>query len=108
METLADIQAKVTHMTDVATGLNTGMVTIASGLVSLKQMVADQTALIQELKDDIATGGTVTQEQLDTLGASADAMQATLTEALGHEQAIESMLTPPTPPAPPTPEGMRA
>jgi translation initiation factor 1 (eIF-1/SUI1) len=90
-------------MNDVATGLNTGMATIASGLVTLQTMLADQTALIQDLKDDLATGGAITQEQLDTLGASADTMQTTLTEALGHEQAIEGMLRPQTPPVPPTP-----
>jgi uncharacterized phage infection (PIP) family protein YhgE len=101
MDTFADIQAKLAHLQANSSELNAGMEHIASGLVMLQMQVTEQTALVQQLRDQLAGGTAITQEQVDALGDQADTIQATLSEALGHEQAIEDLLHPEEPPPAP-------
>jgi hypothetical protein len=74
MATFAELNQHVTDVQDAVHNINIGL-----------QAVRTE---IQALKDQLATGGLVTQAQLDSLDATLAATQAEATEVLGQETTL--------------------
>jgi len=74
MATLADIQQSLTDLSTVVGSVNTDLDRVA--------------AEIQSLKDQVAAGGVITQEQLDALGQQVTDIKTAAQAVLAESQSL--------------------